>query len=118
MISLLTKISRVLKPFHKLTYLLALLVIVYLLYQLLFLADSSKEGDKGAMLSLLALSWLALINLMLHIFAQTPEKQQIKQTLIIRMKAKLNQGLYYMLSLVFIGVFIALIVLSFKMLRI
>lgn len=118
MISLLTKISTVLKPFHKLTYLLALLVIANLLYQLLFSPEPSKIEDKGAMLSLLALAWLALINLMLHIFAQVPEKQQIKQTLFIRMKAKLNQGLYYMLSLVFIGLSIALIILSFKMVRV
>ena len=118
MIPIFVKLSIRLKPYYKLIHLLALLVIVNLLYQFLFSTEPSQIEDKGAMLSLLALVWLALINLMLNIFTQTPEKQQKEQSLIIRIKTKLNHMLYYILSLIFICLSIALIILSFKMIRV
>jgi hypothetical protein len=115
LISLLVKISLALKPFHKLTYLLAFLISANVIYQLLFSTASIQANDKGTMLSLLALVWLALINLMLHLFTQIPEKVTNTQPFLIKIKNKLSQVFYTILSLVFIVLSIALIVLSFRM---
>lgn len=118
MIPILVKLSIRLKPYYKLIHLLALLVIVNLLYQFLFSTEPNRIEDKGAMLSLLALVWLALIHLMLNIFTQIPEKKQKEHSLIIQMKAKLNYMLYYILSLIFLCLTLVLIILSFKMIRV
>ena len=118
MISLLVRISTALKPFHKLTYLLALLIIANVVYQFLFSAIPAQPEDKGTMFSLLALVWLALINLMLNVFTQIPENKNNEQPIHVRLINKLHQLFYYMLSLVFIGLSIALLILSLKMLRV
>lgn len=118
MFTLLIKLSTALKPFHKLTYLLALLIIANVAYQLFFSTKSIQAVDKEAMFSLLALAWLALINLMLRVFTQINENNENKQPFFTRIKNKLHQWLYYVLSLVFIGVSISLIILSFRMLSI
>jgi len=117
-ISFFVKISTALKPFHKLTYLLALLIIANVAYQFLFSSMPVQPQDKEAMFSLLALVWLALINLMLHVFTQVPENKKKEQFIFARIKNKLHQLFYYLLSLVFIGLSIALIILSLKMLRV
>ena len=96
MISILVKLSTALKPFHKLTYLLAILIIANIAYQL-FSSMPAQAEDKETMFSFLALVWLALINLMLHIFTQLPENNKNKQSIIARIKNKLHQILYYML---------------------
>ena len=118
MIPLLIKLSTALKPFHKLTYLFALLIIANVAYQFVFSSMPAQPEDKGAMFSLLALAWLALINLMLHVFTQIPENKKNEQFVLTWIKNKLHQIFYYMLSLVFICLSIALIILSFKMLRV
>jgi len=117
MISLIIKLSTVLKPFHKVTYLLALLIVTNIAYQLLFSTEHVQIEDKEAMLSLLALAWLALVNLMLHVFTRVPENKENKQPLFTRIKNKLHQWLYSILFFVFIALSISLIILSFKMLR-
>ena len=118
MISLLVKISTALKPFHKLTYLLALLIIANVAYQFLFSSLPAQPQDKETMFSFLALVWLALINLMLNVFTQIPSNNKNEQFILTRIKNKLNRMFYYMLSLVFICLSIALIILSLKMLRV
>ena len=118
MIPLLIKLSTALKPFHKLTYLLALLIIANVVYQFLFSTMPAQAEDKETMFSLLALAWLALINLMLHVFTQIPENNEKNLFIITRIKNRLHQFFYYMLSLVFIGLSITLVILSFKMLRV
>jgi hypothetical protein len=115
-ISLLVKLSKALKPFHKLTYLLAFLIIANLAYQFLFSSIPTQPENKEAMFSLLALVWLALINLMLNVFTQIPERKREK-FIFAKIKSKLHQLLYYLLSLVFICLSIALIILSLKMVR-
>ena len=118
MISLLVKLSTALKPFHKLTYLLALLIIANVAYQFLFSSMPAQPQNKEAMFSLLALAWLALINLMLHVFTQAPENKKNEQFIFARIKNKLHQLFFYLLSVFFIGLSIALIILSLKMLRV
>ena len=115
MISSLVKIAIVLKPFHKFTYLLAIIIIVHMAYQFLLVSEPSQPQDQSAMFSLLILIWLALINLMFQVFTRIPEKSTKNQRLFSRMKSKLHQGVYYILSLIFIALSVVLIILSFKM---
>lgn len=115
MISLLVKLSTVLKPFHKFTYLLALLIIANLAYQLLFSSLPAHPNNKELMFSLLALIWLMLINLMLQVFTQMPESKKKAESIFARIKNKLHQLLYYLLFLLFMFLTIVLIILSFKM---
>jgi len=117
-IPLLVKLSTALKPFHKLTYLLALLIVANLVHQLLFSTMPAQPEEKETMFSLLALAWLALINLMLHVFTQIPENKTKEHFVFARIINKLHQIFYYLLSFVFIGLSIALVILSLKMLRV
>ena len=118
MITLLVKLSKALKPYHKLTYLLALLIIGNVAYQFLFSSMPAKPENKEAMFSLLALIWLALINLMLNVFTQVPENKKNARFIFAKIKNKLHQLFYYLLFLIFIGLSITLLILSFKMFRV
>lgn len=118
MITFLVKISLVLKPYYRLTYLLAILLIANIVYQLFFSVMPSATESHEIMLSLLALTWLALVNLMIQVFTRIPVTAKNKVSFFVRIKNTLHRGLYYLLSLVFIGISIAVILLSFRMLRV
>ncbi len=113
----LVKISLALKPFHKLTYLLAIVLIASIVYQLAFSVVPSPAESNKIMLSLLALAWLALVNLMIQVFSRVPITVQSKSTILARIKNRFHRGLYYLLSLVFIVLSMAVILLTFKMLK-
>lgn len=118
MITCLVKIALALKPFHKFTYLLAILLVAHIAYHLAFSITSSGEESSNLMLSLLALAWLALVNLMIQIFSQVPVVLKSKSSFLARIKNRFHQGICYFLSLVFIALSIVVILLSFKMLRV
>ncbi|WP_136037965.1 hypothetical protein [Candidatus Colwellia aromaticivorans] len=117
MITFLVKLSLVLKPFHKFTYLLAIVLIANIVYQLVFSVMPSATDSNEIMLNFLALAWLALVNFMIQVFSRIPVASQSKSTILVRIKNRFHQGFYYLLSLVFIVISIAVILLSFKMLR-
>lgn len=96
-----------------------MLIVVNLIYQFVFLAAPVQNKDN--MFSLLALAWLFLLNLMLHLFpklAGNNENQRQKISVIHKIKMKLHQLYYYILSMTFILLSMALIVLSFRMFRV
>jgi len=70
MIKFLVKISLALKPFYKVTYVLAIILIVNIVYQLVFSALPSAAESNEIRLNLLALAWLTLVNLMIQIFLE------------------------------------------------
>lgn len=117
MMTYLAKVSVALKPFHKLTYLLAIMLIANIVYQLIFSVMPSAVESTEVMLNFLALAWLALVNLMIQVFSRLPVASKNKASFLTRIKSKFHHGFYYILSLVFILISIAVIVLSFKMLR-
>jgi len=112
----LVKISLALKPFHKLTYVLAILLIASIIYQLAFSAVPSPTESNKIMLCLLALAWLALVNLMIQVFSRVPITQQNKNSIVARIKNRLHRGLYYLLSVLFVAISMVVILLTFKML--
>lgn len=118
MITFLVKISLALKPFNKFIYLLAIVLIVNIAYQLVFSVMPSVAQSNELMLNFLALAWLLLVNLMIQVFSRVPVVLQSKTSFLVRMKNKLHRGLYYVLSLIFIIISIAVVLLSFRMLRI
>lgn len=113
----LTKISLALRPFHKFTYLFALILIANITYKLLFSVMPSTVESNVVMLNFLALAWLALINLMIQVFSRAPNVSLSKTSILARTKNKLHRALYYILFCVFIIISIAVTLLSFKMLR-
>lgn len=118
MVTFLVKISLALKPFNKFIYLLAILFIINIGYQLVFSAVPSVAESNKIMVNFLALAWLLLINLMIQVFSRLPVASQSKTSFLARIKNKLHRGIYYLLSLVFIVISIAVILLSFRMLRV
>ncbi|MFT7008206.1 MAG: hypothetical protein ACJAXJ_002745 [Colwellia sp.] len=118
MITSLVKISLALKPFNKFIYLLAIVLIVNIGYQLVFSVMPSVAESNKIMLNFLALAWLILVNLMIQVFSRVPFVLQSKSSFLARIKNKFHRGLYYVLSLVFIIISIAVILLSFRMLRV
>lgn len=117
MITYLIKTSLALKPYHKFTYVLAIGLIVHVIYQLFFATPSAAEST-NIMLNLLVLAWLALVNLMIQIFSRVPSVLPGKQSFLVRFKNILHRSLYYLLSLIFIAISIAVIILTFKILRV
>ncbi len=113
----LVKISLVLKPFYKIIYLLAIVLIISIVYQLVFSAVPSPAESNEIRLSLLALAWLALVNLMIQFFSRVPIALQGKSSILARIQNSFHRGLYYVLSLVFIAISIAVLLLTFKMLK-
>lgn len=118
MITCLVNISLALKPYHRLTYLLAIMLVANIMYQLVFSGMPSSVDSNEIRLNFLALVWLALVNLMIHIFSRVPAVYQNKMSFLTRIKNKIHRAFYYGLSLVFIVISIAVILLSLRMLRI
>ena len=118
MVTFLVKISLALKPFNKFIYLLAILFIINIGYQLFFSVTPSVAESNNIMVNFLALVWLLLVNLMIQVFSRVPIVLQGKISLLARIKNKFYRGLYYLLSLVFIVISIAVILLSLRMLRV
>lgn len=117
MIKFLTNISLALLPFQKLFYLLAIVMIGSTLYQLAFSAVPSLSQSNALMLSLLALAWLALLNLMIQVFSRIPVALQNKKSLLLRVKHAFHRGIHYVLLLIFVAISIAVLLLTFKMLK-
>ena len=111
----LVKFALFLKPYHKVLYLLALLLVANMARALW---SVSHPNDFVAMWHLLALAWLALLNLMLHVFTGVVETKQKNMSLWARIKSKLQHGLMLFLSFIFIGITLAVILLSLRMWRI
>jgi hypothetical protein len=118
MITFLVKLATTLKPYHQFTYILATIMIVNVGYQLLFSETPAQPANKDTMFSLLAIAWLALINLMLQVFTKTPDESQGALSILAKVKRRLHNMLYYILSVVFIGLSISIIILSIKMYRV
>ena len=118
MITSLVKISLALKPFNKFINLLVIVLIINIGYQLVFSVMPSAADSNEVMLSFLALTWLLLVNLMIEVFSRVPVASQSKTSFLARIKNKLYRGFYYTLSLIFIVISIAVLLLSFRMLRI
>jgi hypothetical protein len=117
MFTYLTRISLALKPFHKFTYILAIILIVNITYKLIFSVMPSAAESNEIMLNFLALAWLALVNLMVQVFSIIPVASPSKTFFIARIKNWFQRGFYYILFVVFILLSIAVTFLSFKMLR-
>ena len=118
MMTFLVKISLALKPYYKLTYVLAIIIVTNIVYQLIFSDVLKATEPNKLMLSLLALAWLALVNLMIQVYSSAPVASQSKISLLARIKNRLHRGLYYALSFVFIVMSTVVIILSYKMLTI
>jgi uncharacterized membrane protein len=118
MITFLVNVAMTLKPFYKFTYLLAIVLVVSIVYQLFFAVTPSVAESNSIMLSLLALVWLALINLMVQIFSRVPAALRNNSAILARIKNTIHRSLYYLLSLLFITITIAVILLSLRMLRV
>ncbi len=118
MITYLVKISLALKPFNKFTYLLAIMLIANIVYHLVFSVIPSEAESNEIRLKFLALAWIALVNLMIQVFSRFPAISQSKISFSARIKNTFYRGLYYLFSLAFIAISIAVILLSFRMLRV
>lgn len=112
----LVKISVALKPFLKLTYVIATMLIAGIIYQLVFSPATSHAESNFIIVNLLALAWVALVNLMIQLYSQVPNISQNKPSLLTRIKTAFHRCLYYVLSLLFFVISMAVIILTFKIL--
>lgn len=114
--SYLIKVAVALKPFKKFTYLLAIILLVNILYQLIFSALPSEEESNELRLNFLTLIWVILLNLMIQIYSRMPIASQGRRFALAKIKDKIRRGFYYLLSFVFLIITVAVIIVSFKML--
>ena len=112
----LIRIALFLKPYHKVLYVLALLLVANMVRELL--SPENSQDSFSAMWHLLALAWLALLNLMLHLFTRVIDVNINKLSFWARVKNKFQHWLMLFFTVVFISITFAVIVLSFRMWRI
>ena len=117
MIALFNKVAIKLQAFRKSIYLIALLVIANIVYRLIFAPQAVTLDNSITMLNLLFLAWLALVNFMLHAFATCSDESPQKNSLLTRIKNKLNQWFEYFLAILFVGLSLTVIFLSIRMLK-
>ncbi len=118
MIYNLTKLAFWLRPYRKFLYFIAALLVGNMGYRLLYLTSSGQVDDSTTMLNLLALVWLALLNLMLNVFVQPHQGESLKISLFKRIKNKINQWFEYLLAMMFLLLTLAVILLSIRMIRV
>ncbi len=118
MITYIAKLALRLQPYRKVFYFIAILLIGNVSYRLLFLSSINQFNDSATMLNMLALVWLALLNLMLNIFTYPQKNRSVKVSLFQRLKNKLNQWVEYLLSIIFLLLTLSVIVLSIRMIRV
>ncbi len=112
----LIKAAVALKPIQKLTYLLAIILVVNIFYQLIFAALPSELESNELRLNFLALIWIILLNLMIQIYSRMPIASQSHRFALAKIKDKIHRGFYYLLSFIFLIITVAVIIVSFKML--
>jgi hypothetical protein len=112
------KIALRLQPYRKFFYLIAALLMGNIGYRLLYFSSINQFNDSVTMLNLLALVWLALLNLMLNIFTYPQQSVKVNTNLFQRFKNKLNQWLEYLLAIILLLLTVAVILLSIKMIRV
>ncbi len=103
---------------RKFVYILCLLLVSIIVYQLIFQPLSIPFQNSFANISLLVIAWLLLLNLMISIFGHSPAKITRTLSLFERVKVKLKQWMYILLSFVFIIMTFVIMFLSFRMLRV
>jgi len=103
---------------RKFIFILCLLLVVQILYQLILLPPSIQPQHSFANINLLIIVWLLLLNLMISIFGNFPAKTINSLPIFERFKAKVKQWIYVFLSFVFIGMTLVVVFLSFRMLRV
>ena len=118
MITYIAKLAIRLQPYRRLIYVIAALLIGNVAYRLLFLSSINQFNDSITMLNLLALVWLALLNLMLTVFVDPQKNENSKVTLLQRLKNKLNQWFEHLLAIMFLLLTCAVVLLSVKMIRV
>ncbi len=111
MINFLHKLSLKLQAYRTTIYVIATIVVVNVIYRLIF----NQLDNSITMLNLLLLAWVALLNFILHAFKQNNNDKKI--FLLTWLKNLLNRGLEYLLMFVFLGLTLATIILSFRLLK-
>lgn len=113
----LTKAAVALKPFQKLTYLLAIILFVNIFYQLVFSSMPSEVESHELRLNLLVIIWIILLNLMIQIYSSMAIASQSHRLGLAKIKDKIYQGFLYLLSFGFIIITMAALIVTFKMMR-
>jgi hypothetical protein len=115
--SYLIKAAVALKPIKKFTYLLAIILFANISYQLMFAALPSEMESNELRLNFLALIWIILLNLMIQIYSRMSITIQRRRSSLAKIKDKIHRGFYFLFSFLFIIITMAVIIVSFKILR-
>jgi len=113
-----TLLASYIQPYRKIIYILALLLSGNLIHQIFFLAANELINSQNQSLNLLAIIWLALVNLMLNVFTSKKEITSEERSLFKRMKDKISHWLRTLLALIFLMLSLSVIFLTIRMLRI
>ncbi len=118
MLKTLEQIAIVLQPYRRLFIFLALLCLGTLAYQLLLTPAQQQLKSSVDTLSFLALLWLLLLNLVITIFSNTTDETSLKNSFLSGFKRKLKRMGYWLISLLFICLSLAVLIVSIRMLRV
>ncbi|KGJ96121.1 hypothetical protein GAB14E_0068 [Colwellia psychrerythraea] len=118
MLNFLGDIATKLQPFRRLSYLLAALLVGFIITQLLKVPSQNQVAVSCEILSFVGCIWLLLFNILLSIFQNIPSEDNCSLGFLARVKIKTQRFFYHLLALMFITLTLIIVFLSFRMLRI
>ena len=113
MIENISVLSRKLYWFKPFTYLIGVGFLCLFIYTLL-VSDSSAQ-DVYLIPSIVGILWCLIFNILITLFRVVPSKPDAKAKLFVKLKARLDRGIYYLFALIFIVLSIAVLVMSFRL---
>ena len=120
MIDKLSIITKVLFPYRKVALVLIFLLALNVVYSFFF--QSHLEQDSIALPCFLAMLWLGMCYLLLGFLHKSAEHAELassnKLNIIKRLKKRVQRGFYYFFAVLFLGLTLALSILTFRIITI
>ncbi|GAW96046.1 MULTISPECIES: hypothetical protein [Colwellia] len=118
MLELLAKLASKLQPFRQLSYLLAAILVGLIFSQLQQSTSQQQPTSPYALLSFFGCIWLLLFNILLSVFVNVPSINTASTGIFSRIKNKVQRSLYHLFALLFIGLTLVIVFLSWRILRV
>ena len=117
MLALLTRVAKKLFPYRWFSYVLLGFFVILIITQLLFAPLPHQLGNNYLALSFLSCLWLILNHLLIITFNDIPLMSCENKSWFVRFKLKIRRVGYYVLSLFFISLTLAIVFLSLRLFR-
>ena len=116
MLNFWVNVSRKLHRYLWVGYVLLAGCITSLILQF-FVVSNAQHSNDYAVLSFLGVAWLLLINTIIVTFKGVEVNRQAPTNILKRLKLKIQNAMYYLLALLFVGLTFAIVIMSVRLLR-